>query len=130
MGEPGKSVDRGGCLNLLTPHKTQTKTTHSLAGAQSIVQVEVWDGRIEHMSETFAAMEKDGGARTASCGDQADLAGSRPGAGEVSEARRHRFGDVMPAKAAPAMRLRRRVVTDLILTLRGMRREGARSESE
>ena len=59
MGEPGKSVDRGGCLNLLTPHKTQTKTTHSLAGAQSIVQVELWDGRIEHMSETFAAMEKD-----------------------------------------------------------------------
>jgi len=59
MGEPGKSVDRGGCLNLLTPHKTQTKTTHSLAGAQSIVQVEVWDGRVEHMSETFAAMEKD-----------------------------------------------------------------------
>jgi trimethylamine-N-oxide reductase (cytochrome c) len=58
MGEPGKSVDRGGCLNLLTPHKTQTKTTHSLAGAQSIVQVELWDGRIEHMSETFAAMEK------------------------------------------------------------------------
>jgi trimethylamine-N-oxide reductase (cytochrome c) len=59
MGEPGKSVDRGGCLNLLTPHKTQTKTTHSLAGSQSIVQVELWDGRIEHMSETFAAMEKD-----------------------------------------------------------------------
>ena len=59
MGEPGKSVDRGGCLNLLTPHKTQTKTTHSLAGAQSIVQVELWDGRTEHMSETFAAMEKD-----------------------------------------------------------------------
>ena len=56
---PGKAVDRGGCLNLLTPHKTQTKTTHSLAGAQSIVQVEVWDGRIEHMSATFAAMEKD-----------------------------------------------------------------------
>jgi trimethylamine-N-oxide reductase (cytochrome c) len=59
MGEPGKSVDRGGCLNLLTPHKTQTKSTHSLAGAQSIVQVELWDGRIEHMSETFAALEKD-----------------------------------------------------------------------
>ena len=63
MGEPGKSVDRGGCLNLLTPHKTQTKTTHSLAGAQSIVQVELWDGRIEHMSETFAAMEKDADAK-------------------------------------------------------------------
>ncbi len=34
MGEPGKSVDRGGVLNLLTPERTQTKTTHSLAGAQ------------------------------------------------------------------------------------------------
>ena len=54
MGEPGKSVDRGGCLNLLTPHKTQTKSTHSLAGSQSLVQVELWDGRIEHMSATFA----------------------------------------------------------------------------
>jgi hypothetical protein len=59
MGEPGRSVDRGGCLNLLTPHKTQTKTTHSLAGSQSLVQVELWDRRIEHISETFAAMEKD-----------------------------------------------------------------------
>ena len=37
MGEPGKSVDRGGCLNLLTPERTQTKTTHSLAGAKSLV---------------------------------------------------------------------------------------------
>ena len=59
MGEPGRSVDRGGCLNLLTPHKTQTKTTHSLAGSQAIVQVELWDGRIEHVSETFASMDQD-----------------------------------------------------------------------
>jgi trimethylamine-N-oxide reductase (cytochrome c) len=59
MGEPGKSVDRGGCLNLLTPHKTQTTSTHSLAGANALVEIELWDGRIEHMSETFAAMEKD-----------------------------------------------------------------------
>ncbi len=58
MGEPGKSVDRGGCLNLLTPERTQTKTTHSLAGAHALVQVEVWDGRIEHMSEAFAKMDK------------------------------------------------------------------------
>ena len=58
MGEPGKSIDRGGCLNLLTPHKTQTKSTHSLAGANALVEVEVWDGKIEHMSETFAKMEK------------------------------------------------------------------------
>ena len=76
MGEPGKSVDRGGCLNLLTPHKTQTKSTHSLAGAQSIVQVELWDGRIEHVSETFAAVEKDAEVKRA-------LQRSAAGAGEV-----------------------------------------------
>jgi anaerobic selenocysteine-containing dehydrogenase len=57
MGEPGRSVDRGGCLNLLTPHKTQTKSTHSLAGANSLVQIELWDGKIEYLSATFA--EKD-----------------------------------------------------------------------
>jgi trimethylamine-N-oxide reductase (cytochrome c) len=59
MGEPGKSVDRGGCLNLLTPERTQTKTTHSLAGANSLVQIELWDGRTEYMSAAFAAAEKD-----------------------------------------------------------------------
>jgi len=59
MGEPGKSVDRGGCLNLLTPERTQTKSTHSIAGANALVQVELWDRRTEHMSETFARMEKD-----------------------------------------------------------------------
>jgi len=59
MGEPGKSVDRGGCLNLLTPERTQTKSTHSLAGANSLVEVEIWDRRIAHVSETFARMEQD-----------------------------------------------------------------------
>jgi len=59
MGEPGRSVDRGGCINLLTPERTQTKTTHSLAGAHALVQVELWDGRVEHVSATFAAMDKD-----------------------------------------------------------------------
>ncbi|MFY9693953.1 MAG: hypothetical protein WAK35_09455, partial [Xanthobacteraceae bacterium] len=58
-GEPGKSVDRGGCLNLLTPERTQTKSTHSLAGANSLVQIEPWDRRIEHVSAAFAAMEQD-----------------------------------------------------------------------
>jgi trimethylamine-N-oxide reductase (cytochrome c) len=59
MGEPGKSVDRGGCLNLLTPERTQTKSTHSLAGANSLVQIALWDRRTEHMSAAFAAMAKD-----------------------------------------------------------------------
>src|SRR6185295_3440870 len=59
MGEPGKAVDRGGCLNLLTPHRSQTKSTHALAGANSLVEVELWDRRTEHISATYAAMEKD-----------------------------------------------------------------------
>jgi hypothetical protein len=59
LGEPGKSVDRGGCLNLLTPERTQTKSTHSLAGANALVQIEPWDGRIEHVSATFAQIERD-----------------------------------------------------------------------
>jgi trimethylamine-N-oxide reductase (cytochrome c) len=59
MGEPGRSVDRGGCLNLLTPERTQTKSTHSLAGANSLVQIEVWDRRIEHVSGAFAQMDKE-----------------------------------------------------------------------
>jgi molybdopterin guanine dinucleotide-containing S/N-oxide reductase-like protein len=54
LGEPGKSVDRGGCLNLLTPHKTQTRGTHSLAGANSLVEIELWDGKVAHISEAFA----------------------------------------------------------------------------
>lgn len=58
LGEPGRSVDRGGCLNLLTPERTQTKTTHSLAGANSLVQVEKWDGSVEHVSEVFAAKDR------------------------------------------------------------------------
>ena len=54
MGEPGKSVDRGGTLNLLTPHRTQTKSTHSLAGANALVEVEPWDGNTEYISAAFA----------------------------------------------------------------------------
>ncbi len=56
MGEPGRSVERGGCLNQLTPERTQTKSTHSLAGSHALVEIVPWDGRIEHVSATFAAM--------------------------------------------------------------------------
>ena len=58
LGEPGKSVDRGGCLNLLTPERTQTRSTHSLAGAQALVEAVLWDGGTEHLSETFATRDK------------------------------------------------------------------------
>jgi hypothetical protein len=48
-------VDRGGCLNLLTPERSQTKSTHALAGANSLVEIEPWDGRTEHLAGAFAA---------------------------------------------------------------------------
>ena len=51
--------DELGRINLLTPERTQTRSTHSIAGANALVQVELWDGRGEHMSETFARMEKE-----------------------------------------------------------------------
>ncbi|HUZ74699.1 MAG TPA: molybdopterin-dependent oxidoreductase [Stellaceae bacterium] len=56
MGEPGRSVERGGCLNQLTPERTQTKSTHSLAGSHALVEIVPWDGGIEHISAAFAGM--------------------------------------------------------------------------
>ena len=47
MGEPGNSVDRGGCLNQLTPSRTQIKKSHSMATSSALVEVEIWDGRGE-----------------------------------------------------------------------------------
>jgi len=64
LGEPGKSVDRGGTVNLLMPHKSQTKSTHALAGSQALVQIELWDGKIEHVSEAYREdVRREGQAR-------------------------------------------------------------------
>jgi trimethylamine-N-oxide reductase (cytochrome c) len=63
MGEPGRSVDRGGVVNLLTPHRSQTKSTHSIAGTQALVEIEPWDGKTEYISEAFARTEKDSQAK-------------------------------------------------------------------
>ena len=57
MGEPGRSVDRGGIVNLLTPHRSQTRSTHALAGAQTLVEIEPWKGDTDHTSEVFAQPE-------------------------------------------------------------------------
>jgi trimethylamine-N-oxide reductase (cytochrome c) len=59
MGEPGRSVDRGGCLNLLTPERSQTKSTHALAGANALVEIVLWDGRTEHLSAAFATAKPE-----------------------------------------------------------------------
>ncbi|MBT3992026.1 MAG: molybdopterin-dependent oxidoreductase [Rhodospirillaceae bacterium] len=42
VGEPGKSADRGGCLNLLTPKKSQLKQAHSMGSSTALVEVELW----------------------------------------------------------------------------------------
>jgi len=83
MGEPGRSVERGGCLNQLTPERTQTKSTHSLAGAHALVEIVLWDGRPEHLSATFAVA--------------GEAAGAASGAGPKSK-RKPKVETLVPAK--------------------------------
>ncbi len=44
LGEAGRSIDRGGCLNQITPKRSQLKQGHSMASAAALVEVEPWDG--------------------------------------------------------------------------------------
>ncbi len=60
MGKPGYSVDRGGCVNQLTPHRMQSRKVHSAAYNACLVEIEKWDGSteldspIEHTEEVRA----------------------------------------------------------------------------
>jgi trimethylamine-N-oxide reductase (cytochrome c) len=56
IGEPGNSVDRGGCLNQLTPPKSQLKKGHSMGSSCALVDVELWDGGAE-ISTGYALSE-------------------------------------------------------------------------
>ena len=42
IGEPGKSPDRGGCINILTPSRMIIKKSHSIAACSCLVEVEKW----------------------------------------------------------------------------------------
>ena len=42
MGEPGKSTDRAGTINLLTPSRPIIKKSHSTASNTCLVQIEKW----------------------------------------------------------------------------------------
>ena len=42
VGEPGRSADRGGCMNLLTPSRMMIRASHALAANSCLVQVEAW----------------------------------------------------------------------------------------
>jgi trimethylamine-N-oxide reductase (cytochrome c) len=58
LGEPGKSIDRGGVLNLLTPNRSQLKKGHSMAAAAALVQIELWDGKDQRFGDEKAPAKK------------------------------------------------------------------------
>src|SRR5208282_1235740 len=42
LGMPGRSPDRGGCVNLLTPSRSQSAKASSMAPNSCLIQVERW----------------------------------------------------------------------------------------
>ena len=46
MGKPGTSTDRGGCVNQLTNHRSQSKKSSSMAPNACLIEFEVWDGKV------------------------------------------------------------------------------------
>jgi trimethylamine-N-oxide reductase (cytochrome c) len=44
IGEPGKSTDLGGCVNLLNPSKAITKKSHGIRPNTTLIQMEKWTG--------------------------------------------------------------------------------------
>jgi trimethylamine-N-oxide reductase (cytochrome c) len=45
VGEPGKSADRGGCINILTPSRMMINKSHSMAACSCLVEVEKWNAQ-------------------------------------------------------------------------------------
>jgi trimethylamine-N-oxide reductase (cytochrome c) len=43
VGEPGKSADRGGCVNLLSSKKSQISKAHSMSASCCLIEVEKWN---------------------------------------------------------------------------------------
>ena len=52
IGKPGSSADRGGCINLLTPKRTQSLKTHSAAYNSCLIEIEKWDSKGTSNSNT------------------------------------------------------------------------------
>ncbi len=44
VGEPGDGVDRGGCMNLLTPSRKLVAKSDGMAAMSCLVQIEKWNG--------------------------------------------------------------------------------------
>ena len=58
LGEPGRTVDIGGCLNLLSPKRSQVKQAHSMASSSALVEIVPWDGKPEHVAEATLELER------------------------------------------------------------------------
>ncbi|MCL2714805.1 MAG: molybdopterin-dependent oxidoreductase [Alphaproteobacteria bacterium] len=55
VGKPGASSDRGGCVNLLTNHRSQTSRTSSMGPNACLIEVERWDKGAEPGAEPTKA---------------------------------------------------------------------------
>ncbi len=47
IGEPGASPDRGGCINLLTPHRFVSKNACGMAPGSCLIEIEKWEAKIK-----------------------------------------------------------------------------------
>jgi len=45
LGEPGRSIDRGGCINLLTPHRFISKNACGQAPNSCLIEIEKWENK-------------------------------------------------------------------------------------
>ena len=66
LGEPGYSVDRGGCINQLTPKRSIAKKVTGTAANSCLVQVVPWDGSGALLAAAGAAVTASAAARSSS----------------------------------------------------------------
>ena len=63
LGEPGYSVDKGGCINNLTPKRSIAKKVTGTAANSCLVQAVLWDGstdlKMTRTAEAQAETAKD-----------------------------------------------------------------------
>jgi molybdopterin guanine dinucleotide-containing S/N-oxide reductase-like protein len=45
IGVPGRSPDKGGCVNILTPHRMMLKHSHSMAPNSCLIDIRKWNGQ-------------------------------------------------------------------------------------
>jgi trimethylamine-N-oxide reductase (cytochrome c) len=45
VGEPGYSPDRGGCINIITPHRFISKNACGQAPNSCLIEIEKWKGK-------------------------------------------------------------------------------------